>query len=315
VILPTCGREVLLLECLRSILAGDFGDFEALVVDQDPARTLGRTLAEAFPDEGRIRYFWIDVMALDRARNEGLDHARGEILVFADDDVEVDRGWLRAYVSAFSSSPAAGAVAGRLDPRWLEARPAWLPEAREYLLGIYNRLPEAGLSVLPGEELPIGANFAVPRAVADAVGRFDEALDFSYSRRRKMISGGDSLFCLRVRRAGHTLLYQPAARAWHKISGHKLTRSWFLRRMFWDGYTSVSVRHRLGAGESDASTPRRGIAAKSSLRRAWRVLVDPAGTDARAPAGRRAMHAIGEWANILGATWARLKLRLTGTLP
>ena len=31
VILPTCGREALAVECLRSILAGDFADFEVVV--------------------------------------------------------------------------------------------------------------------------------------------------------------------------------------------------------------------------------------------------------------------------------------------
>lgn len=306
VILPTCGREALAVECLRSILAGDFADFEVLVVDQDPARTLERTLAETFPGEGRIRFFWIDVMALDRARNEGLSRARGEILVFVDDDVEVDPGWLRAYASAFASSHAPGAVAGRLEPRWAAGRPRWLPGDREYILGIYNRLPEQGLIPLPGDELPMGANFAVRRSVADAVGRFDEAMDFSYSRRRSMISGGDSLFCLRIRGQGHRIVYQPAARAWHKIAGRKLTRSWFLRRMFWDGFTSVSVRHRSGSVAAPGTVvPRsRGLPP-----RARRVLRGPAA------GGSRLMFAAGECANSLGVVWASLKLRRTGSLP
>lgn len=315
VILPTCGREALVVECLQSILAGDFGDFEVLVVDQDPARTLPGALAVAFPGQDRIRYFWVDVMALDRARNEGLDHARGEILVFADDDIEVDRGWLRAYVEAFASSPTPGAVAGRLDPRWLEGRPEWLPDAREYLLGIYNRLPGGALSVLPGEQLPIGANFGVLRSVADAAGRFDEAMDFSYARRASMISGGDSLFCLRIKRTGHPLVYQPAARAWHKISRRKLTRRWFVRRMFWDGFTSVSMLHRAGsATRSEAAPPRRKDRG-SVFRWARRILFDPARGGPSAPAGRRLMQAAGECANALGVIWASLRLRLTGTLP
>jgi GT2 family glycosyltransferase len=305
VILPTCGREALVVECVRSILAGEFADFELLVVDQDPARTLGEVLAEAFPGEGRIRCLWIDVMALDRARNAGLDEARGEVVVFADDDVEVDRGWLGAYLDAFGSSPTPGAVAGRLDPRWLEKRPGWLPDEREYILGIYNRLPEGRVSVLPDEQLPIGANFAVLRSVAEAVGRFDEALDFSYSRRASMISGGDSLFCLRVKRAGHPLVYQPAARAWHKISARKLTRAWFLRRMFWDGFTSRSVLFRAGAAtRSDAAARPRPLGG-----RARRILLGPAG------GGSRLMYAAGECANSLGVLWASLKLRVTGTLP
>jgi glycosyltransferase involved in cell wall biosynthesis len=300
---------------VRSILAGDFHDFELLVVDQDEARTLGPALLAAFPGEARLRHFWIDLRALDRARNVGLEHARGDILVFVDDDVEVDRGWLRAYVEAFAASPTPGAVAGRLDPRWLVARPAWLPEEREYLLGLYNSLPEGALSVLPGEQLPIGANFAVLRSVADEVGGFDEALDYSYARRASMISGGDSLFCLRIKRAGHILVYQPAARCWHKISGRKLTRRWFVRRMFWDGYTSVSVLFRAGsATRSDAARYRR-VHLRSIVRRIWRVCFDPKRGGAEAPAGRRLMYTLGECANSLGVVRASWKLRMTGTLP
>lgn len=303
-ILPTCRREALVLECLRSVLAGDFQDFEALVVDQDPARTLEAALASAFPGEARVRYLWIDVMALDRARNAGLDAARGRILVFVDDDVEAEPRWLRAYVEAFAATPTPGAVAGRLEPRWLEPRPAWLPEEREYLLGIYNRLPGGAPAPLPGEHLPIGANFAVLRSVAEEVGRFDEELDFSYSRRASMISGGDSLFCLRIKRSGRPLVYQPAACVWHKISRRKLTRRWYVRRMFWDGFTSVSVLHRAGAASrGDAARLRRGHLG-NLLPRVRRLL-----------SGRRLTSSLGECANSLGVIWGSLKLRATGRLP
>jgi GT2 family glycosyltransferase len=304
VIVPTCGREALLVECLRSILAGDFADFEVVVVDQDPARSLESRLGQAFPGEGRIRCFWIDVMALDRARNEGVGRARGEVLVFVDDDVEVERGWLAAYVEAFASPQAPGAVAGRLEPRWAGGRPGWLPGDREYILGIYNRLPGDGLTPLPEGELPVGANFAVRRSVAEAVGPFDEAMDFSYSRARSMISGGDSLFGLGIRRQGHLVVYQPQAGAWHKIGGRKLTRSWYLRRMFWDGFTSVTVRHRFAGQSTPEGAPR-----PAALPRARRLLRGPTA------GGSRLMHAAGECANSLGVVWARLKLRVTGTLP
>jgi len=129
-----------------------------------------------------------------------------------------------------------------------------------------------------------------------------------------MISGGDSLFCLRIKRAGHPLVYQPAARAWHKISRRKLTRRWFVRRMFWDGFTSVSMLHRAGsATRTGAARPREDT--RSMLRWAWRVLLDPDRAGRSAPAGRRLMYTAGECANSLGVICASLKRRLTGTLP
>ena len=114
-ILPTCRRGQLLLECIDSILAGDYGDFEIVVVDQDPARSLEGELAKRYPGDERVRYVYQEEMAADRARNTGIREARGEIMVVADDDVEVAAGWLAAYVEAFDSAvPRPGLVAGRL---------------------------------------------------------------------------------------------------------------------------------------------------------------------------------------------------------
>jgi GT2 family glycosyltransferase len=253
VIIPTCGRPELLLECVASILDNDFSDFEILVVDQDPSQSLKAKLSRKFNDDPRISYLFLDEAALDKARNMGIEHACGEILVFADDDVEVVSGWLRAYIDAFTRiQPSPGIVGGRLDPLWLSPKPEWLPEEKEYLLGIYNRGDE--LMPMPEGELPMGANFAVLHRTVDAIGKFDERVDYSYARKTSMISGGDSFFSLKAKQANYPIYYQPQAQAWHKISKHKLTKKYFLRRNFWEGVTIVIVLYLSGSA-TPASFP------------------------------------------------------------
>lgn len=233
IIIPTCNRHHLLLECVASILQNDFSDFEILVVDQDASKRLQAELAHTF-DDPRIRYFYLPIAALDRARNLGIDNANGEILIFIDDDVEVGPLWLRSYVEAFAVlSPPPGAVAGRLDPMWMAEKPPWLPADREYIYGLYNQDNCEELAPLPEGYLPIGANFAVLRDVVHSVGRFDDRLDYSYDRKTSLISGGDSLFSLRIKQANYPLYFHPGAQAWHKISKHKLTLRYFLKRNFW----------------------------------------------------------------------------------
>lgn len=240
VIIPTCKRAKLLLECVESILSNGFMDFEILVIDQDPNQSLRGMLSSRFNQDPRINYLFLAEPALDKARNLGVDSARGDILVFADDDIEVESGWLQAYLYAFSSiSPPPGVVGGRLDPLWMSPRPKWLPKECECLLGIYNKGDQ--LIPMPGEDLPIGANFAVSRKAIEMVGKFDERIDYSYARRARMIAGGDSLFSLRVKQAGLSIYYQPQAKARHKISDNKLTRRHLLRRNFWGGVTTVIV--------------------------------------------------------------------------
>ena len=140
-------------------------------------------------------------------------------------------------------------VGGRLDPLWLGPRPNWLPESKEYLLGIYNK--HDGLLLMPESDLPIGANFATHRKVVDAIGDFDERVGPSYTRKRGMIFGDDSLFSLRARQARYPLYHQAAARARHKMLAHKMTKRWFVRRSFWDGVTLLTVLHLTGSIQAD----------------------------------------------------------------
>jgi glucosyl-dolichyl phosphate glucuronosyltransferase len=314
VIIPTCKRAELLLDCVASILENDFGDFEILIVDQDAARTLEGDLRRRFQGDVRLVYLFLEEASLSRARNLGIERARGRILVFSDDDTEVAPGWLRAYVDAFDACGQEPAVVGgRLDPIWLAPKPDWVPPKKEYLLGIYN--DHDGLIPMPEHILPIGANFAAHRKVVDAIGPFDERLGYSYSRKRGMIGGEDSLFSLRARAAGYALYHQAAARAWHKMAATKLTKRYFLRRSFWEGVTLLTVLHL--AGSIPANRWHRVLAwhvremGRWSRRLAgtlirWSRLEHP---------GQDAMEALCSMAQSAGVIRAAVKLGTSGRLP
>jgi GT2 family glycosyltransferase len=314
VIIPTCRRPQLLLDCVDSILRNDFKNFEILIVDQDLERTLEAELARRFDGDCRIVYLFLDEASLSRARNLGIRHARGHILVFSDDDTEVAPGWLRAYVEAFEAcGEQLAVVGGRLDPIWLAPKPGWVPARKEYLLGIYNE--HDGLIPMPEHILPIGANFAVHRKVVDAVGPFDERLGYSYSRKRGMIGGEDSLFSLRARQAGYPLYHQAAARAWHKMAASKLTKAYFVRRSFWEGVTLLTVLHLSGSIPADRWHRVVGWHAREIARWGGRL----AGTLVRWPRvahpDQEAMEAICSIAQSAGIIRAALKLGTTGRLP
>ena len=57
---------------------------------------------------------------LSNARNKGFREATGEIVVFADDDVEVDRDWLAMLVGPFARGERVGATSGTTLPGALE---------------------------------------------------------------------------------------------------------------------------------------------------------------------------------------------------
>jgi GT2 family glycosyltransferase len=244
-IIPTCGRTELLLNCVASIISGNYEDYEILVIDQDPSQQLLHGLAQRFPGERRLRYFFLDRAGASSARNLGLQEARCEIVAFIDDDAVADPAWLQAIHEAFLAfQPPPALIAGRIDPIWPGKRPEWYPQEREYLLGLYNIGDE--LRSMPEHDQPVGANMAGLRQVILALGGFDQNLGPNYFRKRPMVTGEDALLGRRARQAGYSVLYQPRARVCHQISAAKLRRRYFLRRHFWEGVTIVTEMQSLG---------------------------------------------------------------------
>ena len=86
VIVPVYDVEDYLPACLDSVLAQSHDALEVIVVDDgstDSSGAIADTYAERDP---RVRVVHTDNRGLGAARNEGLRHAHGELLAFADSD-------------------------------------------------------------------------------------------------------------------------------------------------------------------------------------------------------------------------------------
>lgn len=204
IVIPTRERPSYLEVALASIAleAGRLGA-EVLVVDDAPATTAVRELAERFgaryePHE-RPR-------GLNVARNTGVERSSGALVVFVDDDVRAQAGWLQALLDAAARHPEVDVFAGRIVAR-LEGR-APRTCARE-------RAPITTLDL--GERdadtaFAWGANMAIRRTALERVGPFDVTL----------ADGGDEQEWqerLRAARPGSRTLYVAAATVEHRRAG------------------------------------------------------------------------------------------------
>lgn len=117
VIIPTYGREEALRDTLVDILKQDYPNYEVLVVDQTPVhQPETQTCLEELATAGKIRLFKVSWASLPGARNYGVRRARGEIILFIDDDVQIPAGYLAAHARNYER-PEVGAVAGRVFDR------------------------------------------------------------------------------------------------------------------------------------------------------------------------------------------------------
>jgi predicted AlkP superfamily phosphohydrolase/phosphomutase len=109
VITPTHARPERLAEAIRSVVAQRHRSWEMVVVD-DGSETAAPVVAEI--GDPRVRLVEVDHGGVCRARNIALDHARGDIITYLDDDNLLDPSWLHAVAWAFGNRVDASVLYG-----------------------------------------------------------------------------------------------------------------------------------------------------------------------------------------------------------
>ncbi len=211
IIVPTRGRPEYLAVALASI-ARQAGGAEVLVVEDGPP---GRC-AEVAARHGAAYRSLGARHGLNVARNAGLRATTGALVVYVDDDVAVDPGWLAALQAAAAAAPDVDVFTGPIRAR-LEGR---APRAcgRE-------GPPITALDLGPADGWAPhawGANMAIRRRAFAAAGEFDETRS----------GGGDEEEW--QRRHGGPIRYVAAAGLDHRRAGadarlHRLARAAFRR--------------------------------------------------------------------------------------
>ena len=121
VVIATRDRSIQLARALESLQQLDYPSFEVLVVDNAPSDEATKNLlADRFGSDPRIRYVGESLPGASHARNIGTAAGRGDIVAFTDDDVVVDRLWLKAIVAGFGDDPSVEVVGGLTVPGHLD---------------------------------------------------------------------------------------------------------------------------------------------------------------------------------------------------
>lgn len=187
--------ERTLRECLESLEALRYPDFEVIVVD-DGSTDATRAIAEGFP---RFRLLSHENRGLSTARNEGIEAATGEIVAFTDADCAVDADWLTFLVQRLLAEDIAGVGGPNLPPR----EESFVPE-------VVALCPGGPIHVLltdrEAEHVP-GCNMAFWREALVRVGLFDPVF---------RTAGDDVDMCWRLQNAGERIGFAPAALVWHR---------------------------------------------------------------------------------------------------
>lgn len=216
VVIPTYGREEPLRDTLKDVLKQNYANFEVLVVDQTPKH---EPETQAYLDElstaGKIQLYQVTWASLPGARNYAIRRAKGDIVLFLDDDVQLEPEFLQRHARNYVDRPELGALAGRVFDRMkladsggnlkIEDLP---PEAMDpgiawyYIDLVHTVKPQRVLTVR-------GCNMSFRRELFTKHGlTFDERFRGSAVRE-------ESDFCLRIRQTGYEIWYDPEASLIH----------------------------------------------------------------------------------------------------
>lgn len=267
VIVCTYNRAKSLADTLRALeaqrVAADLR-WEVLIVDnnsRDDTRAVVEAAATRFAP---LRYLFQPQQGLSHARNMGIEAARGELLIFTDDDVLPEPDWIERVLAGVATH-AADACGGYIAPLFEVPPPAWLTERFHGFLAVRTERTD-DYPIVNASQAPFGANMAVKRAVFERVGLFD----VTRGRTGKVLaSGEDGELFERILGAGLKAVFLGSARVHHKVEAFRLTKR-YLRRWRYQSSRNIALSRGLDGARRVAGVPL--FVFPQTLRAAGRVL-------------------------------------------
>ncbi len=204
IVIPVFNNIAFTCACLRS-LAEHAGEtpFETIVVD------------DASSDETPQRLKQIDGIRLIRnaenlgfvgSCNAGAEIARGDFIVFLNNDTVVTQGWLEALLNCFAEEPDAGLVGAKLvyaDGRLQEAGGIVFNDATAWNYGRFDDPRDPRYSFRRQVDYCSGAAIMIKRELFKRIGGFDKRYAPAYYE--------DTDLAFAVRAAGAKVFYEPRA--------------------------------------------------------------------------------------------------------
>lgn len=206
IVIPTCERTEDLRRCLESFADElvSCGDCEVIVTDDGSSLLSREMLQSSFPE---VKWYAGPRVGPAANRNSGAKHATGQWLVFLDDDLITQGGWLRAYLQAVEAAASDIVFEGCIVNDRLDASLLW----------------EAPLNTDGRISFYCSANFAVSKDLFNKLEGFDE-------RYLNGVYAEDVEFGARARAVGAKFRFLEGAVATHSLRRRpgalKLAKRW-----------------------------------------------------------------------------------------
>jgi glycosyltransferase involved in cell wall biosynthesis len=220
--------------------------WELLVLDNNSTDATKQVCKE-FAGKLPLRYIFESRQGKSHALNQSIDEAKGDLLLFTDDDVDVTPEWLQVLYEAAVRRPDAAFFGGKVLPRWDIKPPRWVIDNLErfpYQVHVDRGDSEAWITDLMQDNWPflVGANFACHRQALHDQFHFPSDLgpcggDHTVSGN---VRGEETVLQQHLLKGGYKGLYVPSAIVYHRHPARRQTER-YLRKYF-AGWGAMEVR-------------------------------------------------------------------------
>ncbi len=223
-VIITTYRRTAMLSTLLDALTPQLGthDAEILIIDNCPDAS-ARDLVAAYKDV--VRYVHEPRPGVVHARNRGVAEARGDYIIFLDDDELPVAGWLSAWLTQAD---------GRIDMAFGRIAPRCLGPCPPMLQGQIDRLFSRTMANRTGTDItPFWAYLGTGNAMFRRVSCFasDAPFDLRFNAR-----GGEDIWLIRgLVQAGKRLIWNEEALVDELVPADRMTLNYLKSRKFNQG--------------------------------------------------------------------------------
>jgi glycosyltransferase involved in cell wall biosynthesis len=228
IIICTYNRDKYIYNVLQSLAQNEFSTdlYEIVLINNnctDQTEEKCNLFQQNYPHV-TFRYFIETEQGLSHARNRGIKEAKGDILVYVDDDALVNKEYLSAYYELFQNEKDVFAAGGPIIPKYETEPPKWMSFfTKELLTGYLEQGNKIGKFK---RKYPGGGNAAYRKEVFEKTGLFNVELG---RKGGNLVGAEEKDIFDKMATKGMRILYHPKAILYHIIPERKLTNEYFKR--------------------------------------------------------------------------------------
>jgi succinoglycan biosynthesis protein ExoM len=195
-------------------------------------------ITENFRSQFPITYCYLEAANSGKARNYGASIARGDLLIFIDDDTKVVKDFFSAYATAYERFGANCFFGGSLSADYeTDPPPSWLmpflpDSARGFELNNGN-------SAVVTTTAFLGGNMAIPKGLLERVGGYD--LMGASGGNNSGLLGEETRLQEMMLGIGASGVYVGDARVLHWVPADRCSLEWLVKRRRRSGATDAEI--------------------------------------------------------------------------